>query len=500
MYQRKKTPIHWFFCLCLTACGSLLSAQTYTIETVPDPKSQPSSRFVSDPAGIFPPQITTEIDRFLMELEDSSTAQVAVVVLPSISDEVPKDFAHALFQKWGVGYQDKNNGLLILLVIDQRRVEFETGYGLEGLLPDAECARIQREAMIPYFKKNDYATGTLEGVKEITAILQHPENLQEIRASRQGKNEPLGMEEYLFFAFFSGIFLFLWSLFRWGIRSINPIKKQVDRQKAKEKSPFWVGISLFFLVPVGIAVALGLLTEYIQVSFWELLLGWYAYVAFVFWDSRSRREKVFRSLFATASKAELYTYQKAFSDGLWIDAVLFPAPFALLWRENNQQLHDLRYHPRNSAAGHPLHILTPKEAEQYLSPYQKVENSINTVAYDVWRNEQYDITEIFAYPNLCDLEYTRCTVCQSMAVRVDKKEVTVMATMANTGILRKQMNCKACGDRTHKDETIPRLKAGQRLSSNGTIYSSSGSGSGSSSGGSSWGGGRSGGGGAGSSW
>lgn len=93
------------------------------------------------------------IDSILSRLEDSTNAQVAVVALQSIGDALPKDFANALFKKWGIGYAGKDNGLLILFVFDQRRVEFETGYGLEGLLPDATCGIIQREKMLPAFGK-----------------------------------------------------------------------------------------------------------------------------------------------------------------------------------------------------------------------------------------------------------------------------------------------------------------------------------------------------------
>ena len=110
----------------------------------------------------------------LLRLEDSTTAQVAVVVLESIDYPVPKEFATELFRKWGIGRADVNNGLLILMVIDQRRMEFETGYGLEPVLTDGVCKRIQVERMVPRAKEGRYGQALIDGIEEVNRILMDP--------------------------------------------------------------------------------------------------------------------------------------------------------------------------------------------------------------------------------------------------------------------------------------------------------------------------------------
>ena len=107
----------------------------------------------------------------LSQLEDSLSIEVTVVALPSIGEDIPAEFAHKLFEHWGIGKKADDNGLLILLVLDQRKVTFATGYGLEGVLPDALCFRIQQNEMVPWFRKNDFDRGITEGVRAVTLVL-----------------------------------------------------------------------------------------------------------------------------------------------------------------------------------------------------------------------------------------------------------------------------------------------------------------------------------------
>ena len=89
----------------------------------------------------------------------------------SIGEEEPHEFAVTLFNRWGVGKAEDDNGLLILLTRDIRDITFKTGYGLEGVLPDAICKRIQMETMVPHLRENDWNTGMLEGVKAVAEVL-----------------------------------------------------------------------------------------------------------------------------------------------------------------------------------------------------------------------------------------------------------------------------------------------------------------------------------------
>lgn len=167
----------------------LWSQSTVRVEDVPDPKTGAGQGYVSDPGQYLSPDGVRQLNNLISSLETNSTAQIAVVLLPSIGDQIPKDFATELFQHWGIGQAGKDNGLLILVVMDQRRVEFETGYGLEGVLPDVICYRIINENFVPHFKEGDYDGGLVSSVNRIKTLLEDPAALEEIRAEMRPKRK-----------------------------------------------------------------------------------------------------------------------------------------------------------------------------------------------------------------------------------------------------------------------------------------------------------------------
>jgi len=210
-------------CILLSAwlSGSSLTAQTFTVSSVPNPKSGSSNGYVSDPARILSEDAVTQINLLISSLEQTSTAQMAVVVLPSIGEEVPKDFATSLFKHWGIGQKGADNGLLLLVVMDQRRSELETGYGLEGLLPDVVCFRILLDELVPRFQQQDYNGGVVGVVLRVKALLEDPEALAELRASLDPtRSWPRVMGErvhpalywYALIAIFFGLGIIVWLL------------------------------------------------------------------------------------------------------------------------------------------------------------------------------------------------------------------------------------------------------------------------------------------------
>jgi uncharacterized protein len=164
----RKTLCYLLFFLLLPMS---LAAKVYTVKDVPDVRHINKEWYVTDPEKILSPEVTTQIDTTLYGLERSTGVETVVAVLPSIGDATPYDFALQLLRTWGVGKKKANNGLVILLVIDQRRIQFSTGYGLEGDLPDAICKRIQLQEMIPAFKRGDWGVGMLQGVKAVRGVL-----------------------------------------------------------------------------------------------------------------------------------------------------------------------------------------------------------------------------------------------------------------------------------------------------------------------------------------
>lgn len=128
--------------------------------------------FVSDTADILDPDNERRLDADLISYYEATGTQIAVFTTQDTGGSpTPKDFANKLFERLALGEKDIDNGLLILLSIDDRRVEFETGYGLEGSLPDVTQSRIQKQLMIPSFKKGDYEQGLLDGTYATMSVL-----------------------------------------------------------------------------------------------------------------------------------------------------------------------------------------------------------------------------------------------------------------------------------------------------------------------------------------
>ena len=122
---------------------------------------------VSDWAEVFTPAQRAELEVRLAEFRKSQGVQLAVVALPSLQGGEIDDFAVKLFQQWGIGEKGKDNGVLLLAAIGDRKLRIEVGYGLEGVLNDAKCGRIQDEFIIPRFKEGQYAQGLIAGAGAI---------------------------------------------------------------------------------------------------------------------------------------------------------------------------------------------------------------------------------------------------------------------------------------------------------------------------------------------
>ena len=147
------------------------TAKGYTIDDVPNVRLQDVRQYVADPSAILSATARDTINAVLSRLEQSTGIETAVVMLPSIGENDIFDFAHELFRKWGIGKKKSNNGLLILFVMDQHKVRFTTGYGIEGTMTDAMSKRIQTTVMVPRFKQADWDGGMVEGVRAAAKVL-----------------------------------------------------------------------------------------------------------------------------------------------------------------------------------------------------------------------------------------------------------------------------------------------------------------------------------------
>ncbi|MBQ1201662.1 MAG: TPM domain-containing protein [Alistipes sp.] len=156
---------------------SLCFGRTYTVEQVPNVQILDATRYTSNPDGILSQSAVEAIDRACDSLHSASRAQIAVVAIEDIEGDDVFQFAFDLFSAWGVGGKSSDNGLGILLVTEKREIRFVTGYGLEGVLTDAMCKRIQQRYMVSHLSAGDYSTGMVEGVAAVARIISGSEEL-----------------------------------------------------------------------------------------------------------------------------------------------------------------------------------------------------------------------------------------------------------------------------------------------------------------------------------
>lgn len=158
--------------LLLLMCAPFVAhARVYRVEDVPMVHLQDRTRYVCNPDNILSASVVASIDSTLFSLEEKTGIQVLVAVLTDIEGGDCFDFAYRLGEKNGVGQKGRDNGLVVLLVTGERCVQFATGYGLEGVLPDAICKRIQQQYMVEHFAVDDWDAGMLEGIRAVSSIL-----------------------------------------------------------------------------------------------------------------------------------------------------------------------------------------------------------------------------------------------------------------------------------------------------------------------------------------
>ncbi|HIJ55477.1 MAG TPA: TPM domain-containing protein [Deltaproteobacteria bacterium] len=117
-------------------------------------------KYVVDLAGVLDDGTEMKINGLLQELEQKTTAQFIILTIPSLEGESLEETSITIaHDKWKLGQKGKDNGVLLLIAIKDRKYRFEVGYGLEGVLPDSYVGSVGRQILVPYFKKDDFTGG-----------------------------------------------------------------------------------------------------------------------------------------------------------------------------------------------------------------------------------------------------------------------------------------------------------------------------------------------------
>ena len=134
------------------------------------PQKPNPPRLVNDFAAMIGVDHIQELESKLVEYSRTSSTQITIVTVNSLGDYDASDYAIQLFNKWGIGQADKDNGVLILASRDDRKIWITTGKGLEGVLTDQKTGQIYRNEMVPHFKEGDYYTGFSKAADAIIAV------------------------------------------------------------------------------------------------------------------------------------------------------------------------------------------------------------------------------------------------------------------------------------------------------------------------------------------
>ncbi len=142
---------------------------------VPNVHVANATSWVSDPDGILSTEARLRADAMLQSLQDSLTVEVPVVVVSDLSGQDIDSYATELFEQWGIGKKDRDNGLLVVISRDDRRAAIRTGYGTEGVINDGRAGRVIRQAIAPAMKEDNADDAVLNAIAMIGDYLRDPE-------------------------------------------------------------------------------------------------------------------------------------------------------------------------------------------------------------------------------------------------------------------------------------------------------------------------------------
>lgn len=135
---------------------TLLATKSYAQQIITKPNP---AKLVTDLAGVLTAEQKQALENKLVAIDDSSSNQIAVVIIPSLDGYPKEEYATKLFRDWGIGNKKTNNGILLLIAINDRQIRIEVGYGLEGAIPDITALNIIDNDIKPAFKAGNYYEG-----------------------------------------------------------------------------------------------------------------------------------------------------------------------------------------------------------------------------------------------------------------------------------------------------------------------------------------------------
>jgi uncharacterized protein len=410
--------------LAVLAIGMLLA--------VVGPPADPTVR-VHDYANLLSPAERETLETLARDVERQTTAQLAVVTVGSLDGLTVDDYAHKLFNFWGIGRKETNNGVLLLVAPNERRMRIEVGYGLEPLLTDSLCGEIRDEQIIPRFKQGDMPGGVLAGARRLASILR--EN------PKEAKGDP----------------------------SSGPLLTKSKRDDALLATSV-VGIAAMIMLLMAILVAVRRL---------------YSSTTFFFITA------VALAILAAAVYLTFRAPKREQPLG-WLGGAA--AASVVAWGVNFSRYRRFGPHGCSKCGAH-LELLSEQDDDPKLTAVQQLEEKIGSVDYDVWICPACLNSDTKRYIQTFS-GFEDCPACGGRTFKEGRQETIRAATTLGSGMARVEGRCVSCNHKRVRDVLLPRIEESSSSggwSSGGGGFSSGGGGGGGFGGGSSGGGGASGG-------
>ena len=185
-----------------------------------EPQFPAYSGSVNDYAGVIDSSTASKLENLCRALEQKTSAELAIAVVKTVEPLDSKTYAVKLFEKWKIGKKGKDNGLLLLLAMEERRVEIEVGYGLEGVINDAKAGEILDKYVVPFFKQGKFGAGLYNGAEALANRVAETAG-QELGESYQGyrAGKTADADSYFSTMVIAIIILSLLSIFASGLAS-----------------------------------------------------------------------------------------------------------------------------------------------------------------------------------------------------------------------------------------------------------------------------------------
>jgi uncharacterized protein len=164
----------------------IIPSAAFAVDNYPTPTQE---FFVNDYANVLSSDAEYDIVNIGKQLEEKTGAQVVVVTINSLEGRNIEEYALELGRKWGIGQKDKNNGVLLLNSVQDREIDIEVGYGLEGAIPDIRTKEIRENFINPYLKAGDYDSGILRGYMALVGDVASEYNVEIQTQDTQNQSE-----------------------------------------------------------------------------------------------------------------------------------------------------------------------------------------------------------------------------------------------------------------------------------------------------------------------